>query len=123
MNSKKYNYIFKFRLTATEKERLMKAAAIAGINPSAYLRALINNKIPQSREDYLLIKQLVAEINKIGVNINQIATHVNSGFYSEGEKRKLFALMNTIVKNTGDIIHSEGKKDESNKRVKELIKR
>lgn len=104
------NRHFDIRLSEEDKQTLEKHAKEAGLTESAYLRALINNESPQSREDYLLIKHLVTEINKIGVNINQIATHVNSGFYSEGEKRKLFALMNTIVKNTGDIIRSEKEK-------------
>lgn len=98
---------FELRLSEEDREKLIRDAEKTGISESAYLRELINNNSPQSREDLQQIKQLVYEINKIGENINQITKHVNSGFYSEHEKRKLFALMNTLVKYTEDIINNE----------------
>ena len=108
---KKYDEGFYFRATKKDLDKLRVDAEKTGISESAYLRELINNHTPQSREDLQQIKQLVYEINKIGENINQITKHVNSGFYSEHEKRKLFALMNTLVKHTEKIIINE--KEES----------
>lgn len=112
---KKYDDGFYFRAKKKDLEKLHRDAEKAGISESAYLRGLINNHTPQSREDFLLIRELVTEINKIGVNINQIAAHANSGFYSEHEKRKLFALMNTLVRHTGQIIHGVEQPFEKNK--------
>lgn len=49
-----------------------------------------------SQEDYLSRKELIREVDKIGVNINQIAHNVNAGIYSDYEKRKLFALVQSL---------------------------
>lgn len=92
----KKNDRFEVRLDKKAKEKLFSDAEKAGITASAYLRQLIYDKTPETREDYQLIKDLIYEINRIGNNINQIAKFFNSGFFSEGEKKKLFALMQRL---------------------------
>ena len=53
-------------------------------------------KIPASTED--LIRQLTYEINKVGVNINQIARSSNMNGYQTGyEKRKLEEDMKVLL--------------------------
>lgn len=98
---------FELRLTEKDIKKLKEYAEDAGMSKSTYLRTLLNNKQPKSREDYLLIRQLVTEVNKIGVNINQIVMHANSEFYNEHEKRKLIALMNTLILNVEKVIHRD----------------
>lgn len=107
------------RLSEKDKNKLVTDSKKTGMSASAYLRELIHNRTPKRREDLLQIKELVTEINKIGININQIVAHVNSGFYSEHEKRKLFALMNTLVKHTEDIINGVKQSSEKNKEKEE----
>lgn len=73
-----------------------------GINSSEYIRRLIDkdmgNSVPnRSKEAFLIHKQMVYEINRIGNNINQIVKNVNMHYYTEYEKKKLFALMNKII--------------------------
>lgn len=66
------------RLNADEAKKLMKDAKRCGLSRSAYLRALIMKtqvKECQTKE----LRDLYAEINKIGSNINQIARSVNAG--------------------------------------------
>ena len=66
------------RLNADETEKLMKNAKRCGLSRSAYLRSLIMGtpvKECQTKE----LRDLYAEINKIGSNINQIARSVNAG--------------------------------------------
>lgn len=109
MKKKKYDYVFKLRLMKKDKEKLFLDASNAGISASEYIRRLINNKQPYSRNDIGTIKELITEVNAIGVNINQIAKHFNSDFFSETEKRKLFALMQQLVNNTAEIIKGNGR--------------
>ena len=73
-----------------------------GIYSSEYIRRLIDadmgKLVPeQSKEAFLVHKQMVYEINRIGNNINQIVKNVNMHYYTEYEKKKLFALMNKII--------------------------
>ena len=84
------------RVNGADKEKLFRNAKKSGISASEYFRKLINDKEIVHKEDYLQIKELTYEVNKIGTNINQIAKLFNSGFFSESEKRKLFALMQKL---------------------------
>lgn len=80
------------RLNAEEAKRLKQSARKCGLTRSAYLRRLILGtpvKACQARE----IRDLYAEINKIGSNINQIARSVNQGIASpETAEKSLFLL-------------------------------
>lgn len=74
-----------------------------GMSISGCLRRLIesarkNKKIQiVSRSSYGLSKEMVREVNRIGVNINQIARGVNNGYYTEYEKERLLAYLKKIL--------------------------
>lgn len=104
MKRKKYDYVFILRLMKKDKDKLFWDAKNANLSASEYIRRLINHKRPYSREDLGTIKELIQEVNAIGVNINQIVKHFNSDFFSESEKRKLFAYMQQLIRNTEEII-------------------
>lgn len=67
-----------------------------GLTDSQYLRMLITNR----PRDYPIIRKellrLNEEINKIGVNINQIVHNNNSKLYSREDKHRLFVFMKQI---------------------------
>ena len=97
------------RLTEKEKNLLKKKAGKQDM--SKYIRDILfeeqgNRKmIPPERMKALeeCLWQLKKEINHIGVNINQIVKNHNSNFYSNAEKRKLFALMGELNQKMGQI--------------------
>ena len=64
------------RLTDVEHKHFTKQANELGINLSEFIRLKLNNinKIKTSKCD----KNLVYEINRIGLNLNQIAKYTNS---------------------------------------------
>lgn len=101
MNSER----FELRLSGKEKEKLLADAKKTGMSASSYIRALINRERPDTSEDYEQIQKLIKEINAIGNNINQIARKFNSGIFNEYEKRSLFSMMSTLIKNTEQIIN------------------
>ena len=59
-------------LSDTEKQHLVKQAALAGVNVGAFIRKLIMGSVirPRPPDEYV---KLLREINAIGNNINQIA--------------------------------------------------
>ena len=81
-----------FVLTENEYQALRKNAKKCGLTRSAYLRRLIMGtpvKACQAKE----IRDLYAEINKIGSNVNQIARSVNMGIATpETAEKSLFLL-------------------------------
>lgn len=78
-----------------------------GIKYSEYIRRLIDEDMGktvsvQTQEEFLAKKQLAYEINRIGNNINQIVRNVNMHYYTEYEKKKLFAMMQKIMELCAD---------------------
>lgn len=89
---------FHLRLTQAEKDLLQKKAAICSLSPNNFLRKSI-------REDKIIIediegkREVSKEINKIGVNINQIARVVNmNGNINNQEIEELKKQLEMIIK-------------------------
>ena len=78
MDGRKRTVQVKFRVTEAERDLILeKMKLIPTNNMAAYLRKIaIDGYIIQI--DHADIKAMTAEIQKIGVNINQIARRVNS---------------------------------------------
>ena len=91
-----------FRIQEDQVLHMEGQCKIYGINSSEYIRRLIDTDMgkatpDQTKEAFLVHKQMVYEINRIGNNINQIVKNVNMHYYTDYEKKKLFALMNKII--------------------------
>lgn len=91
------------RLTRAQCEYVEKQSKKYGINSSEYVRRLVEQDMGRmeiremdTKETYLQKKELIYEINRIGNNINQIAKNVNSSYYTDYEKKKLFAMMEKV---------------------------
>ena len=65
------------RLSQAERERLETSAKQCGLSKSDYLRKLLNG-IPVRARPSPEVRALRKEINRIGVNVNQIARKVNA---------------------------------------------
>ena len=78
MDGRKRTVQLKFRVTEAERDLILdKMKLIPTRNMAAYLRKIaIDGYIIQI--DHSDIKAMTAEIQKIGVNVNQIARRVNS---------------------------------------------
>jgi len=78
MSNRKRNVQIKFRVTEEERDLIeKKMKTVPTDNMSAYLRKIaIDGYIIQI--DYSEIKAMTAQMQKIGVNINQIARRVNT---------------------------------------------
>ncbi|MCM1127059.1 MAG: plasmid mobilization relaxosome protein MobC [Lachnospiraceae bacterium] len=87
-----------FKLTEETARILAERSKAENMNESEYIRYLLLNQSehPRSRELELEIMRLRNEINKIGVNINQIVKNNNSHVYREGDKIKMLHLMNEV---------------------------
>lgn len=87
-----------FKLTEETAKLLAERSKAENMNESEYIRHLLLNQSehPISRELELEIMRLRNEINKIGVNINQIVKNNNSRRYSENDKMDLAEDMEEI---------------------------
>ena len=85
-------------LSDTEKQHLVKQAALTGVNVGAFIRKLIMGKEirPRPPDEYI---KLLREINAIGNNINQIAHIANAEHrISEDKIETVLQMQNDIMR-------------------------
>lgn len=95
-----------FKLTEETAKLLAKRSRAENMNESEYIRYLLLNQSenPRSRELEVEVMRLRNEINKIGVNVNQIVKNNNSHLYRESDKimlniqiKEINELLNTLI--------------------------
>lgn len=80
-----------FKLTEETAKLLAERFKTENMNESEYIRYLLLNQSehPRNKELELEVMRLRNEINKIGLNINQIVKNNNSHIYSNSDKIEL----------------------------------
>lgn len=99
--AEKKDVIKPFRMTKKDADKLRKRAEERKVTESEYLRLLLSQKPNDYPEIRQLIKELINEVNAIGININQIVKNHNSKLYRESDRELLSAYMkklNLLVK-------------------------
>lgn len=96
MSQDKLTLVKKFRLSPREASMLADKARQANMTESEYLRLMISQKPNDYPEIRILLRELINEVNHIGININQIVHNYNSGIYSEDDKERLVAYMRKL---------------------------
>lgn len=97
-----YNHVVASRVDDETMAYLNKIEEKSGLRQAAVIRMILenakNNETVRvsSKTDYQSMKELVREVNKIGININQIVRSANEHFYTKYEKKKLFAMMQAL---------------------------
>ena len=92
------------RLTPAESRLLSEKAEAFHMNEAEYLRFLISQKpndYPEIRQE---LKQLINEVNHIGVNINQIVHHHNYELYSKEDRQQLIAYMKKLNNTVKEVV-------------------
>ncbi|TGX98848.1 plasmid mobilization relaxosome protein MobC [Hominisplanchenecus murintestinalis] len=98
-----------YRLTKEQDEELKRKVEEVGMTESEFIRLLITQKPKDYPEIRQMLTGLIGEVNRIGVNINEIVHNNNSMLYSDSDKSRLFAYMlklneklNKVVDDIGD---------------------
>lgn len=100
----------KFRLSVNDAKLLKIKAQEADMTESEYLRLMISQKPNDYPEVRQLLRDLINEVNRIGININQITYNHNAELYSADDKERLIAYMrklNTAVAKVVDIVGNQ----------------
>lgn len=85
--------LVRFRVTVLERAMIDEAAAAAGLDPSEFCRRrALSYRIPPARS--VADDRLIYEINRIGVNLNQIKRAAHLGKTLEG---KLSAALDELA--------------------------
>ncbi len=107
MEKRKRNINLNFWVTPEEREIIKKKTTLSKRkNMSEYIRdAAICERVLVYDYDELALRDMTKEINKIGVNINQVAARVNATGnayqddlnYLKGEVEKIWQLQKSIL--------------------------
>lgn len=98
-----------YRMTTEDARAFHEKAEKAGMTEAEYFRLLITQQPSDYPEIRSGLKDLVNEVNRIGVNVNEIVYHHNAALYSQADKERLYAYMRKLnetvkkaVKEIGD---------------------
>lgn len=84
------------RLTPKEASLLAEKSAARKMNEAQYMRFLISQKPNDYPDIRQLLRELINEVNRIGINVNQIVFHHNSELYYKSDKQALTAYMRKL---------------------------
>lgn len=84
------------RLMPSEAKILHEKSSVMGMNEAEYIRFLISQNPKDYPEIRGLLRDLINEVNHIGVNINQIVFNHNAAFYKKEDKEHLIAYMKKL---------------------------
>mgnify|MGYP002706505472 CR=1 FL=1 len=97
-----------YRMTQEQAARLKEKAVAAGMSEAEYFRVLITQEpmdYPEIREG---IHGLVNEVNRIGVNINEIVHNNNSYLYKKTDKERIVAYMRKLNDSVERVVEALG---------------
>lgn len=97
-----------YRLTKEQDEELKRKVAELGMNESEFIRLLITEKPKDYSEIRQMLTGLIDEVNRIGVNINEIVHNNNSALYSDSDKSRLFAYMLKLNETLSKVVDDIG---------------
>lgn len=92
------------RLMPREAKVLSDKAKANGMNEAEYIRLLISQKPNDYPEVRKLLKELINEINRIGININQIVFNSNAQLYSKKDKEQLVTYMKKLNQSVSEAV-------------------
>lgn len=96
------------RLTPQDAKMLSDKAGAADMTESEYLRLMISQKPNDYPEVRRLLANLINEVNRIGININQITHNNNSELYSPDDKDRLIAYMRKLNVEVRKLVETVG---------------
>jgi hypothetical protein len=85
-----------YRLTEEQNEELQQKVSDLGMTESEFIRLLITQRPKDYPEIRQMLNGLINEVNRIGVNINEIVHNNNSVLYSDSDKTRLMAYMQKL---------------------------
>ena len=85
-----------YRLTGEQNAELQEKVAELGMTESEFIRLLITQRPKDYPEIRAMLNSLINEVNRIGVNINEIVHNNNSILYSDTDKSRLMAYMQRL---------------------------
>jgi hypothetical protein len=95
-------------LKPAEAKMLSEKSKEAGMNEAEYIRLMISQKPCDYPEVKRLLRDLLNEVNRIGININQIVFNNNAKLYLKEDKMHLSDYMHKLCDMTAKVVEEIG---------------
>lgn len=102
-----------YRLTKEQDEELKAKVKEMGMTESEFIRLLITQRPKDYPEIRQMLSRLIGEVNRIGVNINEITHNNNSSLYRESDKARLMAYMFKLNEQLSKVVDTVGNNKDS----------
>ena len=103
-NNMSKDTILSVRISKQEKAKIRALAKARSMTESAYVRFMLSQKPSDYQEIIQVLKDLINEVNHIGVNVNQIVKGNNSGFSNQDDKDRLYSYMRRLNISVNDAV-------------------
>jgi hypothetical protein len=114
---RKRTEIIHARVTQAEKADVAAKAKAAGGISALFRTAVLGYKPPKSKVDTQAVAKLLAELGKIGSNVNQIAKHLNAGRPGDTMENMLTETLRDLLEMRGVCMRALGL--EPNRKIKD----
>lgn len=104
VNKKKYPRQIILNLTEKQYQQLVEKSKKNGMSYSEFLRTQIEYAPKNIGSMQELLKKMIYEIHKLGVNVNQIAHGVNMDFFSAKDKTEFFAYVEKFNRDKNEVV-------------------
>ena len=99
MSNRKRNCQFAIRITEQEQALFNVKQSLSKLSKTDFFTQMVNDTVIKTYHFTAELSQLYKELRKIGININQIAAHANSGYFPQAEQeiRSIYSLYNSVI--------------------------
>ena len=98
-NNRKRNCQFNIRITEEEQALFNIKQSLNKLSKTDFFTQMVNDTVIKTYQFNAEIQEIYHELRKIGVNLNQIAAHVNSGYFpqAESEIKQIYPLYESVM--------------------------
>ena len=98
-NNRKRDRQFAIRITEEEQALFNIKQSLSKLSKTDFFTQMVNDTVIKTYQFNAEVQEIYHELRKIGVNLNQIATHANSGYFPQAEMeiKQIYPLYESVM--------------------------
>jgi len=99
ITNRKRNCQFAIRITENEQALFNIKQSLSKLSKTDFFVEMVNDTVIKTYHFTSELSELYKELRKIGININQIAAHANSGYFPQAEQeiKSIYSLYDSVM--------------------------
>ena len=98
-NNRKRDRQFAIRITEEEQALFNIKQSLSKLSKTDFFAQMVNDTVIKTYQFNAAIHEIHRDLRKVGVNLNQIAAHANSGYFPQAEQeiKQIFSLYESVM--------------------------